>query len=720
MSFGYSIPDLDIDRINESEDPKRIVSEIQNVINQDSNFKLWPARQWMENFYQYAGLRDIGVRAGSGTVVNNSMMPLVQNAAMASSISRRRVPKVFKAVQIQAANITRRGPTIKCWPVDESEISQRQAKLANIMLDYLWDKDKENDIQHELVLWALLTPLVARKDFLDYSYNKSRIWPKFEQDPNTGLLLQDKPVLDKSGRQILEQYPWNRTEIVPSFRLIVGSSSGRVNDLDFCIDISYKRLGWLRDNFMKNAQGYYADNVEKVTRGAWNFTSLMAYEMAIKQIGFGGNRFYKNGYGLGSIKDEYIHVSCYLPPSKYYNEGHQIEIANGNVVYNGASQSYDDILDVWHPYSFLSYEKVPGRPWGTSYAEKITSIASAYEQARTEFDRLRRTFSVPKLALPQGSQIELDTVTGDEQILRYNAFAPDGGKPQYLNAPQPPNTITEDIKITASDFTEGSGITEILQGRLPPNATTYRQTELLKEEANNAQAPFIRMNEECIQSGQTKKLSNIRKALVYPDKNLSQAIRIFKKQTNYVTDVEIGEFVGQDMLAHVKIEKDSTISKSKLAAQEKYITLAQMGVLGDIVSDPDLNREFKQKMDISGFDSVQNQNVSMAKDENNRMLQADSLGTLVIPPVYEWQDDTIHIRECEAILNDPTLQHKQLVIQSVVQHRAMHQHQQAMKMQQQLMMQQQQAMMHAPLTNDKKSSNLKQPEQRPEEGAQGF
>lgn len=707
MSYGYSIPDLDIDKLNSTDDPKIIVADLQNLMQQDSNYKIWAARQWMESFYQYAGLRDIGMRAGSGTIVNNSIQPITGGSGGigANSTLRRRVPKTFKAVQIQAANITRRGPTIKCWPIDESEKANKQAKLANITLDYLWDRDHEDDFNHEMVLWALLTPLVARKDYLDYSYNKSRIWPKFYRDPKTGMIDMNAPEMDAKGNQIMEQMPWNKTDIIPAFRLILGSAEGRLYDLDFAVDISYKRIGWIRENYLKNGPGYYPQNVERVKKGSWNFTALMAYEMAIRQIGFGGTRFFKNGYGFTGLKDECIFVSAYFKPSRYFPQGREVNIANGELLYDGDSRSYSEDLGLWHPHSFLTYEKVPGRPWGTTYAEKITAIATAYEQGRTEFDKLRRTFSVPKLVLPAGCQIELDTVTGDEQVLRTNSFTPGDKGPAYLNAPQPPSTIVDDIKMTASDFTEGSGITEILQGRLPPNATTYRQTEILKEEANNAQAPFIRMNEQCICDGQTRKLDNIRKSLIYPDKDMIKAIKIFKRMTNYVTDVEIKDFVGDDIFAHVKVEKNSTIAKSKLAQQEKYITLAQMGVLGDIVNDPDLNREFKNKMDVSGFDSMQNQQVAMAKYENEQMLQSEVLNKMVVPPVYDWHDDAIHIRECDTILNDPVMQDKTIILQSVLEHRGMHQQQQAIKIQKQMQTQQMMQQQQAPLTNDNKSGN---------------
>lgn len=713
MAGSYSIPDLDLDKLDHTDDPKVLVGALSNLINQDSNSKIWAARQWMENFYQFAGLRDVSSRGGQGSVTNNSMTPFYPNSSQRNSQLRRRVPKTFKAVQIQAANITKQSPTIKCWPVDESEAATKAAKLSNITLDYLWEKDNEDALSHESVLYALMTPLVARKNYLDYSFNKSRIFPKFAKDPATGMLLRNAPVLDAKGQPILEQHPWNKAEIIPAFRLIVGSSEGRTSDLDFAVDITYKRLSWLHDNYMKDAPGYFPHECQKVQKGDWNFTALMAMELAIKQVGFGGLRYYKNGYGYGDMKDQVVIVSAYLRPSKNFPEGRKIVLANGTCVFDGSSDAYIERYDMWHPYSFLTYEQVPGRPWGTTYAEKITAIATAYEQCRTEFDRLRRTFSVAKMAMPIGAELDVDTITGDEQVLRYNAFGPDGGKPAYLNAPQPPSTIIDDIKITAGDFTEGSGVTEIMQGIRPQGVTTYRGLEVLKEEANNAQAPFIKANERFLCTSQIIKLENVRKAMVYPSKEFSSALRIFKKQNNYITDVEINDFTGPDLLAIVKIEPDSTIAKSKLAQQEKLMTMAQEGVLGDIVGDPDLNREFKIKMGISGFESTKNQHVIMAKHENEQMLQSGKVGQPVVPPVYPWHDDPIHIRECEIILNDPTMQDKPLVIQSVIQHRMLHEQQAAQKMAAQMEAQAAMSQMTMPqpgkaLTQERKKGNNNQ------------
>ena len=686
MANQYNNYDLDLYELDSTFNEDQVCAMITEVVRADSDWKIWPAKQWLDNFLYYCGVRDIPGRIGTSTVVNNSLMSPFNSLSSTNSTARRRISKVFKAVQVMASNLTRQRASIKVWPESEDEIAVKKAKLANILLDYEWDKDCEDDFYYESVLWALLTPAVARKDYLDYQFDKSKIWPVFDEgfDPYTGqptAIPRKRP----DGSEEVEQLPWTKQEVVSAFRLIFNPTATWQYDLDFVGDVSIKRMQWITQNFNKDGEGYNKHNLEKLTRGPKLITSCMAMEAALKQLAFGTYRSYRNfNYSNLSQKDGVTYINMYIKPSPNFPEGREICIANDLVLYDGASRIYRENPRIWNPYSFLTYERVPGRLWGTTYGEKIVDINRSYEQARSELDQLRRTFSTPKMALPIGAQVDRDTITGDEQVLRYNPYGPDGGKPAYINAPQPPTTIIDDIKLTDADFTYMSGVTEIMMGIRPEGVTTYRGLEVLREEASNSQNNFIRQYENFIWRSQQNKLENLRKCLKYPDESLINAIKIFKKMSQNITDIEIVDFVGGDLAGYVKVEPYSSIGKSKLAIQEKLITMAQMGTLGDIVRDPDLNQEFKRKMDVSGFDSPQNKQVIYARYENQLMMSSEDKGMPIVPPVYPWHDDAIHIREVEQLLLDPTLQNKQMIMQSLLQHRQLHLDQMAQKMAEQM------------------------------------
>lgn len=193
-TYSFASYDLDLYDLDETEDPDKIVGVVSNLIQADSDFKIFPARQWIENFLFYGGVRDIHSRFGAGTVTGNSLLSNIFPGAGSNTpqTNRRRIAKTFKAVQVQAANATRQRPSIKIWPESDDERAIKKAKLANVLLDYLWDAEFEDDIYYESMLWALLTPLVGRKDSLDFSFNKSRMWPSMQpgMDPNTGQPTQ--------------------------------------------------------------------------------------------------------------------------------------------------------------------------------------------------------------------------------------------------------------------------------------------------------------------------------------------------------------------------------------------------------------------------------------------------------------------------------------------------------------------------------------------------
>lgn len=701
-----SMYDIDLSKLERIDDPDQIVSMISQAIDGDSDFKILPSRQWTENFLYFGGMKDISSRFTSGTVIGNQLAANLP--FMSQPIRRRHIAKTFKAIQVQASNVTRQRPSIKVWPEDEDELAYKKAKMSNMVLDYAWVEDCEDDYYYAAILWALLTPTVGRKDYLTYEFNRSRVWPVENKvmvphqkiDPMTGqpVLAREEeihPELDDEGNPVYEQHPWHRCDLVPATRLIFNPTATWTNDIDFIGDVSIRRIGWVQQNYGLNKEGFSPEKLYDVKPGLWKYTPIMALESALQNLSFGSARTFRNfAYGSMPLSDGVVHAHFFIKPSPNYPEGREIAIANGVLLYDGVSRYYRELPStVWHPYSFMCYERNPARLWGTTYAEKLTDLNRAYDQARMEFEQQRRTFAKPKLMLPTGAGIDRDIVSGNEEVWRYNPYAADGGKPAYLTPPSISNAITEDIKFQQQEFVEISGVTEIMQGIRPQGVTTYRGLEVLREEASNSANNFIRMYENFIQRSQHNKLECIRKSMTKPDASLVRSLRVFKKMNQYITDVDVQDFVGEDLSGYVKIEPFSSIGKSRLAAQDKYQALAGMGVLGDIVNDPDLNTEFKRKMDIDGFDAPRNRQVEYQRHENQMMMQADKLGEPINPPVQEWHDDTIHIREIDNVLLDPTIfenADKQLAVQSLLMHRDMHAQRLAERMAQQMAQMQQQ------------------------------
>lgn len=686
--------DIDLSKLETIDDPEQVINMIGQAIDGDSDFKILPARQWTENFLYFSGVRDLATRA-SGTVVGRQLGGNIPQSGQ--TIRKRHIAKTFKAIQVQASNITRQRPGIKVWPEDDDETAYKKAKMSNMTLDYLWSEDCEEDTYYAAILWALMTPAVARKDYLTYEYNRSRMWPVENKvqvptqriDPQTGqpMLVNEEEIqqeTDSEGNPVFEQHPWHKSDLVPATRLIFNPTATWSTDVDFVGDVSIRRLNWVRQNYAIDKEGYFPQNVDQVTPGLWKYTPIMALETAFQDLSFGSSRTSRNfAYGSMPLSDGVVHAHFFFQPSPYYPEGREVAIANGVMLYDGPSRYYREIPStVWHPYSFMCYERNPARLWGTSYAEKLTDLNRAYDQARMEFEQQRRTFSKPKLMMPIGAGVDRDIVTGNEEIWRYNPYAADGGKPAYLTPPNISNTITDDIKFQQQEFVEISGVTEIMQGIRPQGVTTYRGLEVLREEASNSANNFIRMYENFIQRSQHNKLECVRKSMTKADTNFTKALRVFKRMNQYITDVDVQDFIGDDLAGFVKIEPFSTIGKSRLATQDKYMQLAGIGALGDITNDPDLNTEFKRKMDIDGFDAPRNRQVEYQRHENQLMQQSDKMGQAINPPIQEWHDDTIHLREIDNVLLDPTIfesADKQLFVQSLMMHRQAHMERIAMR-----------------------------------------
>lgn len=286
--YSFQGVDLDLEKLEHDDDPVSIANTVGKLIDADSDYKVFPARTWIDNFLYYAGVRDFYNRLGTGTVTGQTLINFGNLQGYGGSgTHRRRISKTFKACQVQAANITRQKPSVKVWAESDEEESNKDAKLANITLDFLWDFDFEDDIYYEAILWALLTPAVSRKDFLDYSFSAPRIWPEMQdvQNPYTGEMEQT--VKQGPNGPILQQHPWNKTQLISAFRLITNFGATWLHDIEFIGDYGTERIDTVRQNYNRNEEGFFPENVAKLTAGNWKFTPTMAMENALKQLAFG-------------------------------------------------------------------------------------------------------------------------------------------------------------------------------------------------------------------------------------------------------------------------------------------------------------------------------------------------------------------------------------------------------------------------------------------------
>ena len=201
-------------KLDKIDDPNELPKIFLSLINADNDFKVLPARQWTENFLYYGGMKSFSSRFSTSTVQGNSLLTALQTR---NSARRLHIPKVFKACQVQASNATRQRASIKVWPENDDETSDRKAKLSNILLDYFWDLNHEDDEYYAAVLWCLLTPAVARKDYFDYKFNAARLWPVEEEAEEM------VPSLAPDGSQIMVSQKSNECEARFEWRRCVRS-----------------------------------------------------------------------------------------------------------------------------------------------------------------------------------------------------------------------------------------------------------------------------------------------------------------------------------------------------------------------------------------------------------------------------------------------------------------------------------------------------------------
>ena len=666
----FGAVDLDLYELERAKDPDVISKMISQLYDNDNYYKQKICNQWYENIlffsgnqYNYVPIRSAAVSGSSAAVFRMKYQP------------RRIINKVFKATQAIASSMTRHRPSIKIYPDSDDAKSEAKAKLSNLLIDYLWDEDMEEEFYYEAVLWSLLTSTVLRKDFFDFSFNPEGLIPRVNwreatstvydcpncntpspnpqcdicRQPLSEMFARQKTEIvpdiqkDEEGNILHDQMPWHKSSIVNIFRAILPQTAGSERDMDFVGEVSIQRYDWLLQNFNRKAPGYTGEVLNITPGKASKITTVLALEQSLKwmtagrPVGVFGNLRYDT-----IMKDGVVMIEIYVKPSPRFPKGRMIVWADDKILYDG-----DSPYQKFHPYKLYRYELFPGRIQGISYVDNLIDIQRSYNEARNEWQLVRRTMAYPAWLIPLECNVPRGTITGQPNIvIPYRGSS--GQTPSRIQGASPSPIMTQDVSQCAQEFMEISGTQEVLLGRRPQGVTTYRGLDLLLEQATSVMAPSIsRFEQSLVAGGQQNKLWVLRECLKYPRADLTKALKVFHKMNPRITDIEIKDFIGDDLGGRIVVEPYSSIPKLKMAQNELIMQMAQMGVLGDIVNDPALNREFKQKMGLIGFDKETDKAVKFANVVVEQLLNG------VYTPPMKYQNHPIFVKVLMDELNDP-------------------------------------------------------------------
>jgi hypothetical protein len=485
------------------------------------------------------------------------------------------------------ARLTKTKPTFFATPAQSSFEAMKATEVAEALLDYWWDHFHLASKREEAMLWAI----ICGNGFWKISWNdKVGDSVKLMVDPNGQPVVN--PILEHFFKKRLEEQgvapeEFERqvfegdiqVDVMAPFDVYLDDSAQVFEDCRFAIclhptnpDEIYNKYGV---RLRANAVNRYPD---ETLPGAFGNTEAKTRDNV-----------------------RIVYYGYFLPGGKHPEGRFVVFVKNPNIIL------YDS---VW-PYPFKKLPivkfpgmRIPGQLWDTSVVENAIPLQKELNRTLSQMIEYKNLTLKPQMLAPVGSLRQRMT---DEPgaIFEYNPVA--GKVPESIPLPGMPSYVFEHLQDLGTRLKDTFGLTDIIQGQVPPNVEAGIAIDLLQEAATDRLAPQILMMEKSLEYAGNLMLELAQKYYQEP-----RMVMIAGSGSR----PKIERFESADIMAgvQVKVETGSGLPRTRAGKQARVMQMLQLGIITP-------QKAYKY-LDMGDFRNLQAQ---FEADEDQAMREHDKL-----------------------------------------------------------------------------------------------
>lgn len=263
------------------------------------------------------------------------------------------------------------------------------------------------------------------------------------------------------------------------------------------------------------------------------------------------------------------------------------------------------------PYPFMELPlvkfpgmRIPGQLWDSSVVEQAVPLQKELNRSLSQIVEYKNLTLKPQMLAPVGSLRQRIT---DEPgaIFEYNPVA--GKVPESIPIPQLPAYVFEHLQDLGGRLKDIFGLTEVLQGDVPPNVEAGVAIDLLQEAAVDRLAPQIMLMEKALERAGNQ-------MLMLAQQYYQEPRMLILNGSGSKPKVE--RFESADLIkgVQVRVEAGSGLPRTRAGRQARVLQLLQLGILSP-------TKAYKY-LDMADFKNLQMQ---FEADEEQAMREHDKL-----------------------------------------------------------------------------------------------
>lgn len=631
--------DIAISEIDSEKEPDKLVGIIKQWYERDTAQRFLRASVWSQNIHFLAG--DQWLRWNNAERRWTSIPWTAANG----TIDRPVANYILVYVNSNLSAFTQQ-PVMVISPNSDDPRDKTMAGVAEVVKDYLWEKLKKDFQYDEAAMWGLTCSVAFRKSCkVPYGAPMQVPIPQdhpmyAEQVAKQGSPEPVKPVMRKKVY----------SEIVSPFNITYDGLAKRLEDTSIIMETQIRRLEWIKKHYGQAGEGY-TGNADKVPEDV-KLTNFLSVGEALKDIVEGANQ---TGYArsVADIKNSNIVHEVYIRPTENHPKGRMVVIAGDYLLYDSAlggdkgSPYFYNEGDYWHPYTWWLYFPLPGAPIGISLVQQLVPKQRSINSIDALIAYNRKTVGVGQWLIPTTSNVPDESIVGKPgQQISYTP-GPRGEKPERIQGTPLPMQVLEERQMHLADMDRIANSADVRTGQNPKGVTTVGQLMILNENARQAMSKPVERWEKFLERSEALDLKNFQSCLTNVQD--PEIIAELKKLSKDLSGVDWDTFTFETLQdnVNVRVEKGSTMAKSKVVMQQMILDLAKSGLLPEVVGDPFAHKLLLEKFGLTELLSESSMDVKKAEKCIELMLGG------IYPPVEDYDNPDIQLLVLVRFMKSP-------------------------------------------------------------------
>lgn len=375
-----------------------------------------------------------------------------------------------------------------------------------------------------------------------------------------------------------------------------------------------------------------------------------AEEITSQQAGITAENHYLGGQYLDRSpeSDEIPVLNFFHVKNRAVPSGRQMVMLKDGTVLSDSPLMYQHI-----PVFRIAPSDQVGSPMGMSVSIDLLPLQEMLDSHYTTILSINENYGIPKVMLPIGSEINVDSINAGFQAINFN---PNSGTPSILNMPTVPDTIFKSMQLLQQDMETLTGVNSVSRGNPEASLKSGSALALVQSMAIQFNAP--------LQQSYVELLEDVGTATIQILQDYADAPRIIQIAGKRNKGLIQQAFTNNDIsdISRVQVMVGNPLAKTTSGR----LSIAQDLLQNKIINNPAEYLMVLETGELEPLTQGPTLELLNLQSENELLQEGQDV------PVLFTDNHPLHIQEHTALASDPIVRQNPLQFQVIAQHIMQH------------------------------------------------